>query len=122
MPRAAPTACAYPGCAALVPGSSYCEEHTTERKRAYRGAAERKQLEAFYNSRAWRATSIAYRKRPPVCVQCCERGVVRPCDVVDHIVEIRDAPALRFVQSNLQALCHACHNNKTAAVRASRKQ
>lgn len=122
MARSAPTACRHPGCSELVHGSSLCAAHTQQRSTTYRGSAERKQLEAFYNSSRWRATSVAYRRRHPVCAHCFEKGIARACDVVDHIVEIRDNPALGYVQSNMQALCHACHNAKTARVRVERQR
>jgi len=122
VPRSAPNPCSHPGCAELVYGSSRCAAHTQHRSTAYRGSAERAHLEAFYKTRRWRATSIAYRKRHPVCAHCCEKGRAVPCDVVDHIVEIRDNPALGYVQSNMQALCHACHNAKTARVRVDRQR
>ncbi|EOW9401891.1 HNH endonuclease [Vibrio cholerae] len=41
-------------------------------------------------------------------------NIIKPLDVVDHIVEINDNPELVYVYSNLQSLCHAHHNAKTA--------
>ena len=32
---------------------------------------------------------------------------------VDHIKAVRDYPELKYELSNLQALCHSCHSQKT---------
>ena len=66
----------------------------------------------FYNSRAWRNFSIAYRHRHPLCVKCQARGIITQAQVVDHIVPIRKG-ADPFNTDNLQSLCHNCHNSKS---------
>lgn len=38
--------------------------------------------------------------------------MVKPADVVDHIVPIKKGGA-ELDESNLQPLCHSCHNKKT---------
>ena len=43
-----------------------------------------------------------------------------PVEIVDHITEIRDGGD-RLSESNAMSLCHKCHNAKTAAERAKRK-
>ena len=125
MPRAAPSACTEPGCPALVHnGKSKCEQHskqqTTAHSKQYGSRPENKQYADFYNSRTWRNISINHRKKQPLCMHCLEHNITKPADVVDHIEEIRDAYAKRFDTTNLESLCHACHNSKTAKVRKER--
>ena len=67
----------------------------------------------FYNSTQWRKVSKGYRKRHPLCKHCEEAGRVTPSAVVDHIKPI-DKGGDKWNSSNLQALCHKCHNKKSA--------
>lgn len=120
MARSAPSACTHPGCPELVISGSQCDMHKRQRVRDYRSSNVRAQLEAFYGGGVWRALSKAYRKRNPLCEQCAAQGTTTVAAVADHIVEIRDDWALRYDPNNLQALCHDCHNKKTAAVRKQR--
>ena len=48
----------------------------------------------------------------PLCVHCVKEDVVTPADVVDHITPIKQGGA-ELDESNLQGLCHKCHNKKT---------
>jgi hypothetical protein len=68
---------------------------------------------AFYSSKQWRRLRAAYRKAHPFCQRCGRRT-----EHVDHVEEIRLAPERRLDWLNLQSLCHACHNAKTAADKA----
>ena len=70
---------------------------------------------AFYSSREWRKLRAAYRKRHPACRRCG-----RKAEHVDHVIDVRTAPDRRLDWFNLQCLCHACHNEKTAADQAGR--
>jgi len=63
----------------------------------------------------WRALSKQVRNEEPLCRHCLRDGRVEAATCVDHIVPISQAPDLRLVRSNLQALCHACHTRKTRA-------
>ena len=63
----------------------------------------------------WRALSKQVRMEEPLCRHCLRDGRVEAATCVDHIVPISQAPDLRLVRSNLQALCHACHTRKTRA-------
>ena len=126
MPRAAPSACTEPGCSNLVhDGKSKCTEHRQQQQsrqsKQYAAREENKESTAFYNSRSWRNLSINHRKKQPLCMHCLEHNITKPADVVDHIDEIRDAWSKRFDTNNLESLCHACHNSKTARVRKQRK-
>ena len=54
----------------------------------------------------WTKVSAAYRKSRPICEVCNER--VSTC--CHHLKPWHHYPALRYVYSNLQALCKACHD------------
>lgn len=74
----------------------------------------------FYQSKQWRALSKRHKQQNPLCLHCLEYGLTTPADVADHIIEIRDDWEKRLDPSNLQSLCHACHNTKTAKERRQR--
>ncbi|MCB1516116.1 MAG: HNH endonuclease [Hyphomicrobiaceae bacterium] len=40
--------------------------------------------------------------------------------IADHILERRDRPELELELTNVETLCQACHNAKTAKARARR--
>ena len=65
-----------------------------------------------YDNR-WRRYRDAYVKRHPLCVHCLQQGRTTATALVDHIKPIADGGA-RLDDSNLQALCRACHAVKTA--------
>ena len=46
-------------------------------------------------------------------VQCRSKDIIKIGDVVDHIIPIRVDWSKRLEPTNLQTLCHACHNKKT---------
>lgn len=69
---------------------------------------------AFYNNSVWRKLSKAYKIKNPLCVMCLQKGRVTPVDVTDHVVSIDDGGA-KLDESNLQSLCHTCHNSKTGS-------
>jgi len=71
---------------------------------------------SFYNSRAWRKLSKHYKLKHPLCVSCENQGRVTPSQVTDHITPI-DKGGAKWDSSNFQALCHKCHNKKTASSR-----
>lgn len=74
-----------------------------------------------YKSSQWRKLRNLKASMNPHCEHCLKLGLVRPVKIVDHIVEIEDGGAV-FELENLQSLCHACHEAKTAAEAKKRKQ
>jgi hypothetical protein len=60
----------------------------------------------------WATLSRRFLRRNPVCEVA---GCGKPSQHADHIVTVRAAPHRRLDATNLQALCHACHNRLTAA-------
>ena len=126
MPRAAPSECTYPNCPELTYIGSRCAKHRVTRDqgkdRAYRTREDRKELTKFYSSLPWRKLRQYHITRNPLCTTCAQSGLTVVADVVDHIEEIRDNPTRRLDSTNLQSLCHSCHNNKTVAVRKLRTE
>lgn len=51
-------------------------------------------------------------RREPLCRRCLKAGIKTPATDRDHIVPKRAGG--RDADSNLQSLCKACHNHKTA--------
>jgi len=119
--------CKVSGCAGLTKGK-YCDKHAhlEERdKRArqahYNKTARDTEAQSLYESPEWRTLRALHIKRNPLCEKCFERGRITPAVIVDHKVEIKDGGG-RLDADNLQSLCRACHNKKTAQERAKRNQ
>lgn len=132
MPRAAPKPCSYPGCPELVDEKAargMCVRHVRE-TRALKGARARRrnftdedrQRDNWYSSADWRRLRRSFISRNPLCQHCLDRGLIRKADVVDHIIERKDDDSLRLNSSNLQSLCHRCHNNKTQDEKRARER
>ena len=49
-----------------------------------------------------------------VCRDCRRKGRTKKAEEVDHILPVARRPDLVAVRSNLQALCKACHAQRTA--------
>ena len=113
MPVRAQTPCRHPGCAALVSAPGYCDAHQSDR-RQWDGNAQarrRRQRRALpTNSAAWRALREQVLSAEPLCRHCATQGLWRAATVVDHI----DNDPGHNATGNLQPLCAACHNRKTA--------
>ena len=122
MAKRAPTPCRYPGCGAVVPVPGYCDQHRVAVHRDYGRARRGFDTElGFYNSAKWRAMRAAYLRVHPLCCACEGRGRVVAAKVVDHIQPLKDGGA-RFDVTNLQALCIADHNAKSARETARRSR
>lgn len=67
----------------------------------------------FYQSTAWRKLRAVKLKQSPMCEQCERNGRITPAQMVDHIVPINKGGASLDIE-NLQSLCNACHNRKSA--------
>lgn len=71
---------------------------------------------SFYHTTAWRKCRKAYIQAHPQCAVCYGAKKLQRADVVDHITPIR-AGGSELDWSNLQSLCHKCHNRKSAKER-----
>lgn len=75
-----------------------------------------KVAELFYRSVEWRTMVKAIkRKRGDHCQRCGSTHRV----IGDHIIERKDGGA-ELDENNVELLCQACHNRKTAQARARR--
>jgi len=116
MPQRALKPCAHGGCNALVRGT-YCalhaKFHATARsrtERARRGTARQQGYDTL-----WEKVRAQYIARHPLCASCNAKGWVVLAKDVDHIVPFDGiTDPRRLDPDNLQSLCRACHNRKTA--------
>jgi len=121
MPISAPTPCRHPGCGAVLAKPGYCPAHRGAVHRDYGRARRSFDSElGFYQSKNWREVRAVLLRDQPLCVRCEAAGRLVAAKVVDHIVPIKEGGA-RFGRSNLQPLCVACHNRKTARETAGRR-
>ena len=99
-------ACTAPGCSRQrLPGKQTCGvcKAPPDNSRRYRPGGVR--------GGAWRKIRQKVLVREPDCRACGQ-----PATVVDHIVPRRAGGGNEM--GNLQPMCHACHNRKTAAERS----
>lgn len=77
-----------------------------------------------FDQRAARKTARYQKQRiqflwaHPLCAGCEKNRIVREAREIDHVIPASKAPELFWDTSNWQALCRACHENKTAAENA----
>lgn len=111
MPRKPKRPCSYPGCPELTEGR-YCEKHEKEITKEYN--RNNRTYKYLYNSTRWKKLRIKFLKEHPLCAECGKKGIVRPAEVVDHIIPHKGNKELFWDEDNLQALCKGCHDRKTA--------
>jgi len=76
------------------------------RKTRFDGSARKRGYDA-----EWDKLSRRYRKSVRgLCEECYRAGLIKTCDVVDHMIPISENPDLRLSWANLDALCHSHHN------------
>lgn len=96
-------------------GSSYCQEHRTDRTRGkFADQARGTRHERGYGN-AWTRLRVSILDRDcGLCQPCLKRGRVQPGTHVDHIVP--KAEGGTDDEANLQAICVACHRLKTLSL------
>jgi len=102
--------CNKPGCTRLT-SERYCELHQ-ELNRNYDKKRESAAKRGY--GRKWQVASKGYLATHPFCVKCLEKGEYVQAECVDHIVPHKGDMSLFWNADNWQALCHSCHNKKTA--------
>jgi 5-methylcytosine-specific restriction enzyme A len=112
MPERAPSACKRSGCAGLVrDGVCYvCGPLRVARNADVdqrRGTAAQR----GYGGR-WQRVRAMYLRSHPLCAACEREGRVSIATDVHHLIPRRDGGP--DTESNLEALCHACHSRITA--------
>lgn len=95
--------CPHPGCPALVERGR-CPKH------ARRDTRQRGTRQQQGYGGAWPTIRARVLLEQPGCAGCG-----RPATTVDHRVPLSRGGT--HDRDNLQALCHSCHNRKTAATR-----
>jgi 5-methylcytosine-specific restriction protein A len=73
-----------------------------------------------YNSTEWIKLRNHARREMPLCFECLKKDILEPTKIVDHIKPIAEGGDAWDI-NNLQGLCEACHNKKTAIERNKRK-
>lgn len=109
MPSKPPRPCRAPVCGNKTTAShGYCEEH----EHLHKPWATRKG--SGRGGRPWRRKRDAVMRRDKgLCQPCLKNNRVTPASQVDHIIP--KAEGGTDADSNLQAICKACHDVKTQA-------
>lgn len=111
MPQRVGSACRRPGCPGIV-REGVCSACGPLRRAGQQQHDEQRGTAAQrgYGGR-WQRVRAMYLRSHPLCVACERMGRATPATDVDHIVARRAGGSDE--ESNLQALCHACHSAKT---------
>ena len=108
------------GCKELT-RERYCEQHKVEQtnsNRYYDRYSRSERTRRFYSSGAWQKLRALIKIRDNgLCQSCLADKRIVVGTIVDHIVPIKVEWTLRLTESNLQLLCHSCHELKTAEER-----
>lgn len=70
----------------------------------------------LYNTQKWKNISIRFRLSHPNCALCGEPG-----KVCDHIIPHKGDEKLFYDKTNIQNLCHQCHNSDKARIENGQK-
>jgi len=111
MPNASLNICSYPGCAALV-NRGRCNRHKKQpmdKERHKRYNTMRPRSDSFYGTAAWKNARQSFRLEHPLCCECERMGLIRPMNVVDHIIPLKLRPDLALDPANLRSLCSRHH-------------
>ena len=104
--------CEHAGCRVMVDYNvTFCPKHTKQRNKETYEKRKGKYFD-FYQTKQWRNLSKSYRVSHPYCEQCYQRGIIRPAEICDHIIEVRKDWDKRLDWDNLQSLCQQCHEMK----------
>lgn len=129
MPHAAPRPCPRPGCGRLVPYGEACPVHPVAPGRfadRRRGSRQDRGYGAAWD----RLREVILRRDAGLCQVCLSMQPERvtPAVAVDHIVGKAEARRRGWsaqqvdAESNLQAICEACHTAKTAREAAASRR
>ena len=110
--------CAEISCGKLTE-NNYCKIHEknvieNHRKttQIYNRYGRDPEVNSFYKSADWkRLRALAIERDNGLCQRCSAKGIIKKANVVHHIVEVKDDWNQRLSLSNLESLCHSCHNN-----------
>ena len=109
--------CSHPSCNQLSQ-FNYCDAHKPDKSdthRYYDRFKRNKKHNSFYHSAAWKKCRDYIKARDTgLCQHCLADKKITVGTIVDHIIPLKVDWSKRFDESNLQLLCLACHNKKTA--------
>jgi len=118
--------CSYSGCNVAVEVNDFdrssprCPDHPPKHQHTERKQHQHnEQGKVIYHTYKWKKLRKAYAADHPLCEHCLRYEIYTPLAVVDHIKELSDGGE-PYERSNLQSLCHSCHNRKTASERRIR--
>ena len=72
------------------------------------------------NTQRYIKLRAAFIRMNPLCAECQRQRLTNLSEELDHIVPFTDAPQRFWDQTNWQALCRACHEQKTGLENRSR--
>lgn len=79
-----------------------------------------KQYHEFYNSPEWQQVrNAAIARDHALCQDCLKQHIIKPYDVVHHIVPIKDNWNKRLELDNLVCLCESCHQERHKKMRGN---
>lgn len=61
-----------------------------------------------YHTARWTRLSRAFRAEHPLCAECRKQGIIKPAEVVDHIIPWPVCEDF-YDLGNLQSLCQDCN-------------
>lgn len=103
-----------PSHAVLTRSRPASDQRATAARRARHGPDPR-------GTMRWRRLRARVLRRQPLCMDPffthAQAGQIIPATEVDHRLGVWERPDLVWDESNLQALCTACHHRKSAAER-----
>lgn len=116
MPARSPAPCSYPGCRELVlAGVGRCGKHKNlpkDKRRVWQRKTTGSSSARGYGQ-VWRRLRDHVMRRDVLCQVCLAHGLVVQATAVDHITPKSEGGPDSL--QNLQAICLACHTQKTAA-------
>ena len=69
----------------------------------------KRERDAFYSSARWRDLPKRHLAKFPLCAACLRKGDTTAANVVHHVQDRLQFPALAFAPSNLESACNSCH-------------
>jgi 5-methylcytosine-specific restriction protein A len=112
MPPRPARQCGYPGCRVLTnDGTARCAKHPRQ------AWAKPEDAPTRLRGRDNQKRRVRLLNLHPLCVTCEAAGRTTAATVIDHVVPLSQGGA--DTDYNLQQLCAACHDAKSAAERAA---
>lgn len=111
MPTRPAYVCGHPRCRKKAVHRGYCRVHYSMSRA---GSKDRANASDRGYDKQWEKVRKMKLARNPLCEDCEADGLVRPADMVDHVIPLRVAPDLRLRLENLRSLCWPHHGRKSA--------